>query len=519
MPGSLTRVLPLAAVVLLGVLHLPFPFSSDQALSLVGARAVDGGATLYLDWWDIRQPGAIWFYALAGRLFGFSESGVHLLELIWMTCAALVVLAVARRMLARPALAALAPLLTIGMYYAWCSPFELTQAEGLALLPLSLCLLAAARDDGAAARGTATLWALFGLGAAGAGLLKSLMLLIPAALAVTNWALALRSGRARLRDVFAQRVLPAAGAALLVLAAVLLHFWRRGALDELYWTTVSAPLLHLSELPRAPYRALLASGAHFLLPWGAALPLWWFAIRGPRAQRRDASRHLILLASWIAAGSAAILVQRYYYGAYHFLPLLVPLGLLALRGAEVALDDPAAAGRPDARAAVQILLLLLLVGLAIPLVSKTQALRAARAEAGPLPDAYRRVLMPSYAPALRAAAAVSQDSAQPGAAFVFGDPLILAYSRRAQAIPLRGSALQFMLPEHWAALPVLLEQAAPSYVYVDRSLVEELRSRSPAVFSLLDARYRNWWSDDQGTWYERAPAAKAPPELPSPGVP
>src|SRR5262245_52813837 len=503
MPGSLMRVIPLAAVVLLGVLHLPFPFSSDQALTLVGARAVDGGATLYLDWWDIRQPGAVWFYALAGRLFGFGEFGVHLLELIWMTGAALVVLAAARRMLARPALAALAPLLSIGMYYAWCSPWELTQAEGLALLPLSLCLLAAVRDDGSAARGTVTrLWALFGLAAACAGLFKSVILLIPAALALAHWALALRSGRTRLRDLLAQRMLPAAGAALLVLAAVLLHFWRRGALGELYWTTVTAPLLHLSELPRAPYRSLLAAGSHFLLPWGAALPLCWFAIRGPRPRRPDPSRHL--LASWIAAAAAAILVQRYYYGAYHFLLLLVPLGLLALRGAEVALDDPAAADRPDARAAVQILLLLLLVGLAIPLVSKTQALSAARAEPGPLADAYRRVLMPSYAPALRAAAAVSQDTAQPGAAFVFGDPLILAFSGRAQAIPLRGSSLRFMLPEHWAALPALLAQAAPSYVYVDSGLAEELRSRSPAVFALLEARYQSWWSDDQGTWYEKA---------------
>jgi hypothetical protein len=498
------RMLPLAAVVLLGVLHLPFPFSSDQALTLVGARALDGGATLYVDWWDIRQPGAVWFYALAGRLFGFNEPGVHLLELIWMTGAALAVMAAARAMLARPALAALAPLFTIGMYYAWGSPYELTRAEGLALLPLSLCLLAALRDDGSPARGTvAGLWALFGLAAACAGLLKSVILLIPATLAAAHWALALRSGRARLRDVVAQRMLPAAGAALLVLGAVLLHFGRRGALGELYWTTVTAPLLHLSELPPAPYRSLLASGARFLLPWGAALPLWWFALRGARPRRRDASR--LLLASWIAAGAAAILIQRCDYGADHFLLLLVPLGLLALRGAEVALEeDPAAADRLDARAAVQILLLLLLVGLAIPLVSKTQALRAARDEPGALADAYRRVLMPSYGPALRAAAAVSQESAQPGAAFVFGDPLILAFSGREQAIPLRGSALQFMLPEHWAALPALLEQAAPSYVYVEGSLAEELRSRSPAVFALLASRYQSWWSDDQGIWYEKA---------------
>ena len=61
------RTLALAITALLAVLHLPFPFSSDQALTFVGALAVDRGATLYVDWWDIRQPGAVWFYWLAGK--------------------------------------------------------------------------------------------------------------------------------------------------------------------------------------------------------------------------------------------------------------------------------------------------------------------------------------------------------------------------------------------------------------------------------------------------------------------
>jgi hypothetical protein len=521
MPGSLTRTLPLAATALLALLQLPFPFSSDQALTLVGARAVDEGATLYVDWWDIRQPGAIWFYGLAGRLFGFSEFGVHLLELLWMGAAALVVLGVARRMFANPGLAALAPLLTIGMYYAWASPWELTQAEALALLPLSVCLYAAVRDDGSAPRrAVMSWWALFGLAAVGAALFKSVILLVPAALAAAAWALALRAG-ARFADVAAQRVLPAAGAAALALAAVALYFQSLDALDELYWTTFTAPLI-LSELPGASYRSLFAAGATFLLPWGAALPLWCIALGvsgASRARRRESFCHLMLLASWMVGGAAAILVQRHDPGPYHFLLLLVPLGLLAIRGAEVSLGELALAGRREMRAGVQILLLLLLVGLAIPVVGKLQALWAARAQPGALADAYRSVLMPSYASSLRAAAALEQDSARPGAAFVFGDPLILARSGRLQAIPLRGSSLQFMLPRHWQELPVLLEQAAPAYVYVDRSLLEELRVGSPSVLAWLSARYRIWWQQEEGAWYERAPAGNPASKLSFPAGP
>jgi hypothetical protein len=501
MPTSWLRTLLLALTALLAVLHLPFPFSSDQALTFVGAQAVERGATLYVDWWDIRQPGAVWFYWLAGKLFGFSEFGVHLLELLWLGLAALVILATARRLVSRADLAALAPLLTIGMYYAWSSPWELTQAEGLAMLPLALCLLAVLRAEAAATpRGVAAFWMLFGFAAACAGLLKSVIVAIPLALAA---AVALQRGkqRAELGGFLRHQLLPAGCGALAPIAAVLWHFWMRDALDELYWTTLTAPLLHLAELPRAPYRDLIASSAKFLAPWLPALPLWWMALRRLREPRR--SPGLLLLAGWIAGAAAAILVQRYYYAGYHFLLLIVPLGLLAICGAEAALERSVAGGRWQP---LSLLLLALLLVAAVPAGVKALALYRARAQPEGMGAAVRRILMPSYPAAQRAAAAISGESARPGAAFVFGDPMILAWSGRPQAIPLRGSSLYFTLPQHWDAYPRLLEAARPTYVFVGSNLSGELRSARPAIFALLDARYRISWSDESGSWYELAPS-------------
>jgi hypothetical protein len=499
------RTLPLALTALLAVLHLPFPFSSDQALTFVGAQAVERGATLYVDWWDIRQPGAIWFYWLAGKLFGFSELGVHLLELLWLGLAALAILAIARRLVSRAPLAALAPLLTVGIYYAWSSPWELTQAEGLAMLPLAICLLAVLRAEAATTtRAVAAHWMLFGFAAACAGLFKSVIFAIPLALAAAAISLEVRSGRAELAGIIRHRLLPAACGALAPIAAVLWHFWMRDALGELYWTTFTAPLLHLAELPRAPYRGLIASSAKFLAPWLPALPLWWMAVRRLREPRR--SPGLLLLASWIAGAAAAILVQRYYYGSYHFLLLIVPLGLLAICGAEALLDRSAAGGRSGPRAARLLLLALLLVA-AVPAGGKALALYRASAQPEGVGAAYRRILMPSYPAAQRAAAAISGDSARPGAAFVFGDPMILVWSGRPQAIPLRGSSLYFTLPQHWDAYPRLLEAAKPPYVFVGSNLASELRAACPALFALLEARYRLWWSDGSGTWYELAQTA------------
>ena len=59
----------LAAVILVGLIHLPYPFDGDQALFTTGASKIYRGATLYRDFWDLKQPGIFGFYLLGGVLF------------------------------------------------------------------------------------------------------------------------------------------------------------------------------------------------------------------------------------------------------------------------------------------------------------------------------------------------------------------------------------------------------------------------------------------------------------------
>src|SRR5262249_7866699 len=68
----------LAIVAALGASRLEQPFHGDQAFFTVGAQKLAHGAVLYRDFWDFKQPGIYWFYEAAGRLFDFSERGVHL---------------------------------------------------------------------------------------------------------------------------------------------------------------------------------------------------------------------------------------------------------------------------------------------------------------------------------------------------------------------------------------------------------------------------------------------------------
>ena len=135
--------LVLAAIVVLGLVNLPQPFAWDQAMFTIGARELASGAVLYRDYWDPKQPGMFAFYWLGGRLFGFSEAGEHIFELLVMLTfgAALIQIVGSRygRWMGRSA-----ALLSVGLFFSCCSDSLHSQIECVAGLPLLLALVFAA---------------------------------------------------------------------------------------------------------------------------------------------------------------------------------------------------------------------------------------------------------------------------------------------------------------------------------------------------------------------------------------
>ena len=82
------------AVVLAAGLCLALPFWGDQALFTVYARQIAQGAVLYRDIFDVKQPGIFLFYLLGGSLFGYTEIGIHLFELLyWLAFSAFAMVA------------------------------------------------------------------------------------------------------------------------------------------------------------------------------------------------------------------------------------------------------------------------------------------------------------------------------------------------------------------------------------------------------------------------------------------
>ncbi len=94
--GRLAIAGAVVIAVALSLLHVPYPFDEDQAMFMVGARELADGASMYGQFWDMKQPGAYWWYLTAGRLFGFDDVGVRWMDVCWSAMTAFAVSATVR---------------------------------------------------------------------------------------------------------------------------------------------------------------------------------------------------------------------------------------------------------------------------------------------------------------------------------------------------------------------------------------------------------------------------------------
>ncbi|MGI8495565.1 MAG: hypothetical protein ACR2L1_09680, partial [Pyrinomonadaceae bacterium] len=143
---TVISLLTLITVALIAVWKLFETFAGDQAMFVVYAAEINRGALLYRDIWDLKQPGIFLFYLAGGKLFGFNEFGIHLFELFYWLAFSVILSVSLKKYFRNAVFASLTPLLTVGVYYAVCGSWHLTQVEGLVGFPLYLTLWAAIRS-------------------------------------------------------------------------------------------------------------------------------------------------------------------------------------------------------------------------------------------------------------------------------------------------------------------------------------------------------------------------------------
>jgi hypothetical protein len=538
-----------AAVLALGLVNLYFPFGSDQAVFFFGARELDQGATLYVDYWDNKQPGLYVFYLLAGRLFGFSEYGVHLLELIWMMAFAVVLMVTLRPYLKAPWLSALAPLATIGIYYATAGEYELTQLEMMVAFPLYLsgwCALCAVEIPSSGKR-LALLFFLSGLFAAVATLFKLLLAPIPVAFWLVASFYLFRTQRLALVGLVAQVWLPVAVGVALPFCGTLFWFWQAGALQELLWTAFIYPPQALTTSPHAPRSRLLSAAAFFVsntAPWllfaGIAAGVWLcglgsFFSRGNRGAPGDPGRPgalrgslVAMMLAWVLIAGILFLIQRFSWWQYHMLLLFTPVGVLAVLGIDSVTGyfirfaesggfaNFGQSVKPDgsrrfgwlARTLFPAMVCSALFAIPVaasltgPFVVKAKPLFHGSSVLVGGVRAYHWTVSENYKRLWLGSRFLIEPGARPGPIYSFGSALVYGFTGRKSSHITAGSAWEFYLPEQISEILAGFDAQQVPYIFVDRNDLKLYRER-PGIGAYLDRNYRRLKKDDSGIWYER----------------
>ena len=489
--------------------YLPFPLKGDQAMFLYGARELSAGARLYIDFWDMKQPGIFWFYQSAGELFRFDQIGVRTLEAVWsLALAVLVTISVAPELRQRY-LVPLVCVYSVGLSYGatyWDSVYG-GQVEFLVALPIAATLfflLSKANSDKKRARFDA----LAGVCAGIVVIFKLVLAIVPAALFAL---VALRAVVAREQPVgkfLGRRLVPFTAGALGCIALAAGYLGTQGGLGEAYWTNLVYPRLAIEQFPPAPLWRMRSSIETFLEGVWPIIPLVIIGALDGLLRKRV---YVLALVVWIMAAAVAVLIQILSWWLYHFALFVVPFGLLALLGIDSCLTW--LAKKPVGVAARRAAAIALC---ALPLLPSVVA---------PAWHHLNRVWLSGPAPwkdlnsfadradkivdSLRKGAAfLNEPTAHPGPIGVLGDPRVVLISGRQPIREINGWT--YLLPAQLTQEAEHLRHARPPYVYVSSYLAHLQTNGTPVLHQTLNELYRQRSTDDaRGTWYVRRDLAES----------
>ena len=517
-----TRIRWLDILVFLGILtvavaRLPTPLGGDQAQNVLIAQVIDEGGAPYREVWDLKHPGLFFFNAAAGALFGFDEIGIHLFELLWMLGLAVLVRVAAGRWLENRTIASLTPALTVGLYYAVAGERYLTQTEAVVGLPLLLslwCIVQAVRDE----RRMRVWLAASGLAAGVVTVFKFLLLAIP----VAFWLLAIREMKLRrgqgLPRVIADVAPWLLAGVVLPIVATVAFLAERGIIALALWTYFDYPVESLAAVPMEPSR-LIRAARSFVENFAPAVAFAIVGI-GDALLLRRMDTLAAGLCAWLVVGALLIVIQVISWWDYHFLLLLVPVGLLAARGLEVAGGLITAWLKPVPRGVSRLILMLGLTLLFAQQLGAAIRVSAAMWGSRPLPlsdkgvAAYQAEHQPHYAAIRARTAFLHEPGSHPGPIYVLDTPTYHLLAGRRPAVPF---LTPWFYPSDtlWKRVVVGLADARPPYIRVADWALEEivrlrpsLRGEVASLVASIKASYEPLSRDQDGTWYVRRDLAR-----------
>ena len=493
------ELLAFGAIILIGLVHLPYPFTGDQALFTIGALKISGGAVLYRDFWDLKQPGVYGFYLLGGTLFGFNEVGIHTLELLYMAIFSIVLMKTLGSYYLTPSMSSLVPLLTVGIYYGVSGQWHLTQLEALVAFPMFLSLWYALEGPSTGMRSS---WRFFvsGVMAAVVLLFKFMFLPVVAAFWLTAIVDVTAGKRQPLFSTLVRIGAPVALGMTLPLLIVMGYFVSNNTAGLLYWTFFEYPAQLMRE---PPYINPVVNGLSWLIrQFAPLLALGSIGAYVSLTNRKD--RLLgINLVLWLILGLAIILLQKFSRWEYHYLLLVTPLGILSVKALDVLWEHmkPLGSSVPWRGRVVGFLALVLLFSpvLASLAEKSTNLARNGFALSREQRLQYQRNSSSAYLDAAAEVSFLSNPGTPSGDIYVFGDPIYYLLSGRNQAIALHGWGPELWLPSQSARLTAELSQACPPYIF--NAMGNLIAERSPATVRFIEENYDIFRSSKRGVWY------------------
>lgn len=493
---TLEIVLVVVTIALAGWVNLPMPLHGDAALYQLGAKALSEGEMIYRDFWDLKQPGIYLFHWLGGSLFGFTERGLHLFELLYMIAFAVLQLIVIRRYLSSQWLAPAVPLLTVGGYYALSTEWHLTQPAMLLSAPL-FCVLALLTAP--AAR-----WRSVVAGGAGAVaiLFKFAVAPVVACLFVAGWLIDRNAQGKSAAKLWRDRLLPAALGAAAVSGALLLWLHRHDALQPFIWVFQTWAPLALEVRGGHPIDRVVYSSVwfgHTFAPEFLLAAMAWAGWRGVALERV-----FVLAAVWLVVGTASIIAEPFAGWQFDFLMLAAPLAVLAVRGVDGILAASSVLIAPRQRVAIATLVLgVAAIPAGIAWTDKARSHATHRHLTNSSDKAYQRAVSPHYEQIWQSTAFLREEGAVAGPIYVFGDPLIHVLSERASASSIHGWAWELQPPVVWQRLEGELVARPPAFIFAEPEYDALLSKRSPVLRAMLDEEYEVSTVSALGTWYVR----------------
>ena len=474
---ALLALVALCTAVGLSKVH--YHLMDDQTLFLRGAEVLRNGGTLYRDIWDIKPPGVFLLYLVGGEMFGFTDAGIHLFELLIMVSTAAVSFLLLR--LAIGAWAAwMGAFLTVFFYYSMNVEGDFCNVEAFACLPAAIAGFSLLSPRGK--------WPL-----ALAGMSAGLLILIKpfyGLIGVGFWAAFLIADRKASRRASTWVILLISAAAP-VLAMILWFAWR-GALPELFDALVVTPFeAKLTVSPLSRLYGLRLSIGHFCYGFRPLWPMLIAAVWAAYQNRRNRKlmTAVAFLGAWIITGAIGVLLQLQSWFQFQFLLILPPLGLLAGLGVSWTLTHVVKGAWPTRALAVLLLGVSLWTARAAvrPLVV---ALRTTRGEVPPSASFERHRRQLQY-DARQVKCAPSET------ALVWMSPMVYSFSGCRSASPVEGTRMMWMPPRLLARVREDIRRSSPRYIYLRDPEIAPFTAAMPGVMEQYAMEYQS----TEGAWY------------------